>query len=247
MSTSPADLDHLALLSAAGQRFAEVVAAGPLDAPVAACPGWTVRELTLHMGEIHRWARQAALTGERPQIEFVAPTGDGAELAAWLREGLAALLSTLAEIDPAAPTWHPFPVPRVAGVWPRRQAHETTLHRWDAEHAVGATTPIDPALASDGIDEYLTIAPGRLAVREGIALPTSTLHVHCTDTAGEWLIRTVDGQLDLVREHAKGDAALRGPAEALLLQLWGRPVADGAIEIVGDPAAAQAWLDLGGL
>ena len=48
------------------------------------------------------------------------------------------------------------------------------------------------------------------------------------------------------REHAKGDAALRGPAESLLLRLWGRAVPDGSVDLVGDPDAASAWLALGG-
>ena len=44
----------------------------------------------------------------------------------------------------------------------------------------------------------------------------------------------------MTREHAKGDAALRGRAEDLLLTLWRRPVPAGAVDVVGDPAAAEA-------
>ena len=58
--------------------------------------------------------------------------------------------------------------------------------------------------------------------------------------------RGSDGRLDVRREHAKGDAALRGPAAALLLRLWGRDDSGGGIEVVGSEDAAAAWLALGG-
>ena len=112
---------------------------------------------------------------------------------------------------------------------------------------MGATTSIDAALASDGVDEYFGVMLPRLLEREQLPLPDSSLHVHCTDVAGEWLVqRGDDGQLDVRREHAKGDAALRGPAAALLLRLWGRTQADDGIDVVGDEAAAAGWLALGG-
>jgi predicted lipid carrier protein YhbT len=91
------------------------------------------------------------------------------------------------------------------------------------------------------------LALPRLVSRESLPLPGSSLHVHCTDVAGEWLVRADGDRLAVTREHAKGDAALRGRAEDLLLTLWGRPVPDGAVDTVGDPAAAEAWLTLGGM
>jgi uncharacterized protein (TIGR03083 family) len=141
----------------------------------------------------------------------------------------------------------PFPVEhRTVSVWTRRQTHETSLHRWDAEAAAGAPRQIDAALASDGIDEYFGVVLPRLVDRDGLELPTSSLHVHCTDTEGEWTVEAVDGALRVDRAHRKGDAALRGTAEHLLLRLWGRGVPEGAVEVVGDAAAAASWLELGG-
>ena len=225
-------------------RLADVVERGPLDAPVRACPGWDVRQLARHVGSVHRWARAAALEARRPELDPDQPSD--AELAAWLRAGAAALTEALASIDPDAPTWHPFPVPAIARVWPRRQAIETVIHRWDAEDAIGDVTPIDAALASDGVDEYFELGLPRLVVREGITLPAGSLHVHCTDVDGEWLVRADGGNVEFERRHAKGDAALRGPAETLLLAMWDRAPID-ALEIVGDEAVARAWLALPGL
>jgi uncharacterized protein (TIGR03083 family) len=132
-------------------------------------------------------------------------------------------------------------------VWPRRQAHETAVHRWDAEQAIGRPTAIDPELASDGIDEYFEVMLPRKVVRDGIELPAGSLHVHCTDVPGEWLLQVDGGVLHMTREHRKGDAALRGPASAILLRLWGRRPHDAdELSLVGDDAVLDAWLSLGG-
>ena len=241
-------LDHLL---ADSDRFAAVLESGPLDVPVAACPGWDLSRLAEHLGQIHRWARFCAVNARPPDaVESAALESFRPERAAdWLRSGAAALADTLRTLDPDAPTWHPFPAERVARVWPRRQAHETSVHRWDAERAVGEPAPIDPDFASDGIDEYFEIAIPRLVVREAITLPTGSLHVHCTDVDGEWLMSSdADGAYRMVREHQKGDAALRGPAEAILLRLWGR-AGDRAAELspVGDAAVLDAWLAIAGM
>lgn len=251
-ATPPRDagwyVDHLL---ADVERFAAAIESGPTDAPVDACPGWDLGRLAVHLGVIHRWARHCAVDAAPPDGTDQFEPEPGSDLAAWLREGAAALAAVLRSLDPEAPTWHPFPVARVGRVWPRRQAHEASVHRWDAERAVGVPAPIDPELASDGIDEYFEIAVPRLVAREGRPLPPGSFHVHCTDVAGEWLVWSEDEGLDgyrLVRAHQKGDAALRGPAEAILLRLWGRE-SDRAGELspVGDPTVLDGWLSIHGM
>jgi len=49
-----------------------------------------------------------------------------------------------------------------------------------------------------------------------------------------------------VREHAKGDAAIRGTARDLWLTMWGRHAVAGEVDIVGDRAVADAWTAIGG-
>lgn len=231
-------------------RFAAAVRLGPLDAPVAACPGWDVRALTEHMGHVQRWARLCLLTAENPQVEaFVRPlpTAPADEWAAWLEQGAVRLADTLRAADPNAPTWHPFPVERVAGVWPRRQAQELSVHRWDVERAVGRATPISPEMAADGIDEFFEVAFPRAQTRQQATPPAGSFHVHCTDTHGEWLAwHDADGYR-FVREHAKGDAALRGPAHDLLLALYHREHDASALSPVGDEAVLAGWLGAPGL
>jgi uncharacterized protein (TIGR03083 family) len=239
--------EYLRLLRAETSRVAALLATGPLTAPIVACPGWTLSDLGIHLGQVHHWAARAAQSGERTMFEEIRPA-DEQSLDAWYRGYADKLVHTLEHIDPDAPTWHLFTVERIGRFWPRRQTHETLVHRWDAEHAIGALTAIDPALASDSVDEYFEVALPRMMKRDGLSLPTSSFHVHCTDTPGEWTLRAGDdGSLVMTREHAKGDAALRGRAEDLLLRLWGRPVSETALDVVGDPQAAHDWLALGGM
>jgi uncharacterized protein (TIGR03083 family) len=238
--------DHVV---ADAERFATVLGSVGLDAPAPSCPGWSLARLTEHLGQIHRWARFCAANGRSPSDDEAAGLESFRRegVADWMRTGAAELAATLRTVDPSAPTWHPFPVDRVGAVWPRRMAHETAVHRWDAELAGGTTSPIDARLASDGIDEYFEVFVPRLAMRAGVELPPHSLHLHCTDVEGEWLVWTDDGAFRMIRAHEKGDAALRGPAEAILLRLWGResPRA-GELSPVGDASALDAWLALSG-
>lgn len=224
-----------------------MIGTGDLAEPVAACPGWDARRLVVHLGVIHRWARHCALHLAPPAETTSFEPGDR-DLGEWFRQGVDDLITTLGGLSADAPTWHPFPVERVAAVWPRRQAHETAMHRWDLQAAVGDPDPIDADLASDGIDEYFEIAVPRLIVRTGLDVPTSSFHVHCTDIDGEWLAWSDDGAYRMKRAHEKGDAALRGPAEVILLRLWGRTSPRAAeLSPVGDESALDAWLALAGL
>ena len=66
-----------------------------------------------------------------------------------------------------------------------------------------------------------------------------SVHLHCTDVEGEWLVTAdADGADVVTREHAKGDAAVRGPAHDLLMVLWRRQPLD-TVEVIGDRAVAE--------
>ena len=237
-------LDHLA-------RDIEAMAAalehGPLDAPVPWCGRWTLADLGAHLGGVHRWAtgavrHQTPAGAEQEAAADPAPQ-DPASLAPWLRDGGVRLLAALHQLDLDGPTWHPFPIAKVGAVWPRRQAQEAAVHRWDAEHAIGAVATIDPALAADGIDEYFFLALPRLIRREGVEAPAVPLLVRTTDTEDRWLVGARDGT---IAELDGGDAAteLVGAAQDVLLTLWRRPVTAGAVTVSG---ATSEWLDLGGM
>jgi uncharacterized protein (TIGR03083 family) len=242
--------EYLEQLRANCNRIAELTEVAPIDTMVPTCPDWSVHDLVTHLGTVHRWSAAALATGSPPPraVSEVAEPRDQMMLAAWFRAGAEALLATLAATDPAAPTWHPFADEQVAAVWFRRQAHEAAIHRWDLEHALDAVTEIPAEMAADGIDEYLEIGIRRIIARDATTAPTGSLHLHCTDVHGEWLVRLDEDQLEMRREHAKGDAAVRGTAEAIWLRLLNRPVDDLApLDILGDGAVAESWLSLPGL
>lgn len=238
-------LDHFARESAALADAA--VAAGP-GASVPACPDWTVTDLLRHAAGGDTWARLIVETGSREgvptELPADAPTGDG--LVALYRDGTGALLRTLTAADPTASVWTFAPSDRTAMFWIRRRAHEATVHRVDAQAAAGIDpSPVDPEFASDGIDEFLTVFASRFG--KDLAALGGTIHVHCTDVEGEWLVApNPEGdernQIVVTREHAKGDVAARGRAEDLYLHLWGRRDA-AALEVFGDAALLARFVD----
>lgn len=238
--------DYIARLTVESAALSTLVESQPLDTPVTTCDGWDLAALATHVGWVYRWATVAMETATMPDRGAVSRPDSPDELHDWFTTGTSALLDALANIVPEAPTWHPFSPPQLAGLWPRRLAHETTIHLLDAQLACSVAPDVDAAMASDGIDEYLTVALPRVLAGEGAVAPTTTLHIHCTDVDGEWLIVPSADGLVITREHAKGDAALRGTAAALLADLWGRRGALGEIDIAGDPEVAAEWLAIGG-
>ena len=171
MTTGGVTIDYPEHVRADAARLGEVLAGGNLDADVPTCPGWTLRDLAHHLGGVHRWARIAAAHGRRPERGEVEGPPPDAGLVGWLVGGAGDLADTLATVEIGAPTWHPFPTPLVGAVWPRRQAHETVVHRWDAETVTGEHTPIDPVLAADGIAEYFELIVPRVVSRDGVDAP----------------------------------------------------------------------------
>lgn len=214
-------------------RALSVAARHDLQAPVPTCPGWLVTDLLAHTSGSQRSA-EAILREDRQGFlskeEMAAPSAKELD---WYEAGLAALLEAMRATDPAAPRWT-FAGPGEAAFWFRRQAHETTIHRIDAETATGRPGPVDAALASDGVDEALAVF---LRVLAGRVTSSGTVHLHATDVEGEWLVALAPGSVEVTTGHAKGDAAVRGPAEQLLRWVWGRPH-DG-LEVFGDAELAS--------
>ncbi len=176
----------------------------------------------------------------RPGAEAAAPAGDA--INDWFAERRTTMLATLASADGEADAWT-FTGPQNVNWWVRRMASETAVHRWDAEMAikgVEAADPIPSDLAADAVDEYMEGSLRFSSSRPDRVYPTESLHLHRSDGPGEWmLVSDGEGGVTVTHEHGKGDAAVRGPASALLLWIWGRPAHD--VEIFGDEAVAAAW------
>lgn len=227
------------------------IAATPPDRlglSVPSCPGWTVRELIVHTGAVHRWAttflqRGPGSTERFALIEDDAPAG--AAVTEWYRERLDALIVELRTHDPDQAARF-FAGRTTARFWMRRQAHEIAVHRWDCENAAATATPLDAVLAADGIEEWAEVFASRFLTR-GAGLPPDvvgrTVHLHGTDVDdAEWTLTLARDSLTLERGHTKADVALRGGTSDLDLILWRRvPLA--AVELHGDSRVAEALID----
>jgi uncharacterized protein (TIGR03083 family) len=246
--------EHIDALVAEGTALAEAADKAGLDSGVPPCPGWTVADLIRHTGYVHRWAarnvaEQPAEPIDEHSEEQVLNGGPNDErLIPWFRDGFAALADTLRTADPAGPC--PVFLPNTTSplaFWARRQAHETAIHRADADLAAGQIPAYDRGFAADGIDELITgFATRRKRAPEG-ALGRSML-VRSADTGDAWRItwpaepgtRATCERLSPDGQHA--DCVLTGPAEGLYLLLWNRLDATAAhVATEGDGSVAQAW------
>jgi uncharacterized protein (TIGR03083 family) len=246
---------YVAEIEASTAGLAEIVAEYDQSLPIPTCPEWTLRQLVTHVGRAHRWAAEITRTRSDAFIPFrEVPDGklpdDRAEQCAWLRAGAARIIDAAREAGSDL-VWS-FTGPAPAGFWMRRMAHETLVHRADAELAAGAEPEplIEAEVAADAIDEWLMLLTGGLGNpgERAKALPAHAgLHIHATDDGlggrGEWMIRHNAGGLAVEPGHGQGDAALTGPAASLLLVLMRRrPASDPAVTVYGDSAVVDGWL-----
>lgn len=214
------------------------------EAKVPSCPEWTVAELVAHVGRLHRWVADMVRThaSERVPRGSGDPLPDGEGLADWFDEVSGSVIDALAAAGDDEPVWNwSVTQPHTAAFWKRRMAHETAVHRWDAQLAHGRPGPIAAGLAKDGIDEILdTVLPTEVALKPEAASLGGSIHFHTTDVEGEWLVRVGEGKVEVSYEHGKGDAAVRGTAEDVLLFVWGRKPAE-ELETFGDAAVLANW------
>ncbi|GAA0265751.1 maleylpyruvate isomerase family mycothiol-dependent enzyme [Cryptosporangium japonicum] len=217
--------------------------AGP-DAPVPTCPGWQVRDLLAHVGGVHRWAAALVAT-QRPEPFgadeekrfFAAPADD--TLLGWFREGHRDLVRTLTDAEPTIHCWTFLTAPSPLAFWARRQAHETAIHRADAE-AAGASIPDwEPAFAADGIDEllhgFLARRPGRIT-----ADPAVTLSLAADDVDAAWTVHLAPAGLRVVPGDHPATLRLTGPATDLYRLLWNRAGTE-RLTVDGDPGVLDTW------
>jgi uncharacterized protein (TIGR03083 family) len=156
---------YLSAIESESARFREALADADPAAPVPSCPAWSALDLLNHLTDVQSsWAwtveNRPKNQDERPD-SAPAPTGYGVALTAF-DEASAGLVAALRDADPADPAWT-WSKEQTVGFILRRQAHEALIHRLDAElTALGRHTDLDPALASDGVDEVLDVMFGGL-------------------------------------------------------------------------------------
>ncbi|HEY9368964.1 maleylpyruvate isomerase family mycothiol-dependent enzyme [Streptomyces sp.] len=243
----------VAALDESGRALADAADEAGLDAPVPTCPGWQVRDLLRHTAMVHRWAAAFVTEGHTSyHPDGGEPQLDGEELLGYFREGHAALVEALTKAPADLECWTFLPAPSPLAFWARRQAHETGVHRADAESALpSGPRPVDATLAVDGIDELLYAFHGRDRSRVRTETPR-VLRVEATDTGDVWTVRLSPDAPSTTRttrsddSDGPADCTLSGPAWRLFLTLWNRLPAD-AVELTGDASLAALWREHSGI
>ncbi|WP_236788738.1 maleylpyruvate isomerase N-terminal domain-containing protein [Amycolatopsis sp. GM8] len=214
------------------------------DITVPSSPLFTVGEVVRHLGGGYRVARLWLTEGHAPQ-EWQRNPAPRQSTEDYLRTGLVALMREFSvhAPDSYAASW--WPADHTYGFWRRRMAHETTIHRYDVQDAVG-TYPGEVAedFAIDGVDEALVVWFGqRLSM---IGLSGTARHSVGVSTGGHhWIARAGPGFTEAWRcsaeEAARADGLVTAPPWHLYLWMWGRlPLRE--VEWSGDEdAIAQMW------
>jgi uncharacterized protein (TIGR03083 family) len=237
--------EHIAILQREGELLAAAAARTSLDAVVPTCPGWTVRDLVRHISGIHFWARTIVSEARsRPfdpyqELESNWPEDDA--LIDWFAAGHAALVQTLRSAPSDLQCFAFLPAASPKAFWARRQAHETGMHRSDAESASGSLTPYVPEQAVDGIDELLLAflaRPGQNLKREA----PGSLALQATDVHASWLVRISRDEPVAAREDATATADCRVSASAsdLFRLVWNR-CSTTDLDIAGDASLLDLW------
>ncbi|MGW0826827.1 maleylpyruvate isomerase family mycothiol-dependent enzyme [Streptomyces sp. NPDC002845] len=238
--------EHIQSLDREGRLLAVAAEQAGTDAKVPTCPGWQVRDLLRHTGTVHRWARAFVAEGHTSyQPSGSEPDLDGAELLDWFRQGHRRLVDTLANAPTDVACWTFLPAPSPLAFWARRQAHETAVHRIDAESARGGTpgeTAVD--FAVDGIDELLLAFHVRGKSRVRTEEPR-VLRVRATDTDAVWTVcLSPEPPVSERGGTADADCEVAGPAARLYPALWNRlPFPT----VTGDTALAALWQEKSGI
>lgn len=238
--------DGAAFLASVGQP-------GVLTTQVPSCPEWTVADLTRHLGAVYRRTRMNAGSGDPSHpwgpvaIPDDAPTGADESVSGWFADEYSATVSFLDALDPDLPAWNWAPQARRAGFWHRRMAHETAVHRWDAQLASGLPEPVESKLAGDTVAEALdTFLPaGR---RRSIGDAYGLVRLVATDLGHEWYVRLrgqgvalLDTNTLLDDDSHPARVVAIGTASDLALALWGRVRFD-VLELAGDATLLPALL-----
>lgn len=236
-STPPARLaaaTYLEHLARDSDRFREVLAATEPGTRVPGCPEWDADDLLWHLASVQWfWSQVVARRPAGPEelTEPERPSGRVALLDLF-DEATAALRTGLAAASPDEPAWS-WSEDQTVGFTVRRQAHEALVHRLDAEQAAGAETPMDPALAADGVVEVLDVMYGAAPPFGSWSPRDAWVRVDLTDTGHRCWV-----QVGWFTGTSPGGEVLDGDD----IRVVGDPGRDPHVVVSGTAADVDAWL-----
>jgi hypothetical protein len=180
-------------------------------------------------------------TGSAPENkEHLSPyprTEDFLEFMGW---GFAAITKALDVNRAERKTWSWHHSDFTVDFWFRRMAHETVIHRIDAELAAGSVTPIDEELALDGVDEVLDFLPllGSWPEAPNVDFGIVSIAASTKSRKRFWDVNFTSEEATVsATDEANPNARLviSGDAEAMDLYLWGRiDSSDPRISLTGE-------------
>jgi uncharacterized protein (TIGR03083 family) len=177
---------------------------------------------------VHRWA--TGYVGDRHTEwedgdldDIVGTWPADLDLIDWFREGHTRLVHTLASAPPDLDCFTFLAAPSPLAMWARRQAHETAMHRVDAESPGSTITKFHPR--------------PRLAPK--VSRPHS-IHIHATDTGDDWHLQINSEAVVTSRRSSPADCTITAAAGDLYLLLWNRR-SDADIIVDGDRDLLALW------
>jgi uncharacterized protein (TIGR03083 family) len=229
------------LIAAVRREGAGILAAARLglEPPVPTCPSWDVEALVRHVSRVYTTA--GYLVGhrvtQRPETYPPVPDGDPVEVLESLLDELVTALRE-AEADTGVWSWSDDVEP-TAAFWARRMAHESSVHRFDAQIAHAMPQPIDSELAADGLDELISVLAPSIYERNDDSGPHGTVQLLSSDDVS-WCLGLEPDSVERLEVVSEPDASARGTSSTLLLAAYGR-VPWTSLTVDGDIDLLNRW------
>jgi hypothetical protein len=109
----------------------------------------------VHTGTVHRHKTEVVRGGWLDERPPDADGPNGRDLLEWFNEGVEEMIDVFESADLSRQTWTWCGHDHASAWWVRRMAHETAIHRADAELTAQYLPTLDTDLALDGVDEIL--------------------------------------------------------------------------------------------
>lgn len=235
-------MDYLSALSTDYQRLASVSEAAP-QAKVPTCPDWTVTDLVDHVAHVYLH-KVECMRHNAPPKPWPAPGLDQGPRLELLHRAYDELSAEFARHAADSPTFTWYEHDQTVGFWMRRMAHETVIHRIDAELAAGvASRPVPDDLALDGIAEVLDLFLAWPSTKwteeyEAVLEPKTAGSVGIAAGGRHWLLSWLpSGVVTAEPGRAAADAEISGTPEEVLRWLWRR--SDMPLAVTGDQTKVE--------